>query len=56
MGKPHLMELRVRVVTFVKEGNSHRETARHIRVSPRCVNNMIILEQSPGGGTVRNFV
>ena len=43
MGKPHPIELRVRVVAFVKDGNSHREASRHFRVSPRFVNNMIIL-------------
>jgi len=48
MGKPHPMELRVRVVAFVKEGNSNRETARHFRVSPRFVNNMMILAWSSG--------
>ncbi|WP_245456233.1 helix-turn-helix domain-containing protein [Rhizobium leguminosarum] len=48
MGKPHLIELRARVVAFVKQGHSHREAARHFRVSPRFVNNMIILEQSSG--------
>jgi transposase len=48
MGKPHPMELRSRVVAFVKEGNSHRETARHFRVSPRFVNNMVILDRSSG--------
>jgi len=48
MGKPHPIELRVRVVAFVKEGHSHREAARHFRVSPRFVNNMIILGQSCG--------
>jgi transposase len=48
MGKPHPIEIRVRVVAFVKEGNSHREAARHFRVSPRFVNNMIILEQASG--------
>lgn len=41
MGKPHPMELRERVVAFVEEGNSHREAARHFRVSPRFVNNMM---------------
>jgi hypothetical protein len=51
MGKPHPIELRLRVVAFVKEGNSHREAARHFRVSPRFVNNMIILEQSSGSLT-----
>ena len=51
MGKPHPMELRMRVVAFVKQGNSHREASRHFRVSPRFVNNMIILEQSSGSLT-----
>ena len=48
MGKPHPIALRARVVGFVREGNSHREASRHFRVSPRFVNNMIILEQSSG--------
>jgi transposase len=48
MGKPHPMELRARVVAFVEEGNSHREAARHFRVSPRFVNNMVILHRSRG--------
>lgn len=48
MGKPHPIELRVRVVAFVREGNSHRAAARHFRVSPRFVNNMIILNRSSG--------
>lgn len=48
MGKPHPMALRVRVVAFVEEGNSHREAARHFRVSPRFVNNMMILHRSSG--------
>jgi transposase len=48
MGKPHPIELRARVVAFVEEGNSHREAARHFRVSPRFVNNMMILHRSHG--------
>ena len=43
MGKPHPVELRERVVTFVDEGHSHRAAAVHFRVSPRFVNDMIIL-------------
>ncbi len=31
MGRPHPVELRAPVVGFVKEGNSHREAARHFR-------------------------
>ncbi|WP_049777425.1 helix-turn-helix domain-containing protein [Allorhizobium ampelinum] len=44
----HPIELRVRVVAFVEEGNSHREAARHFRVSPRFVNNMVILKRASG--------
>lgn len=49
MGKPHPIELRERVVTFVDEGNSHREAARHYRVSPKFVNDMIKLRRETGG-------
>lgn len=49
MGKPHPVELRARVVGFVDEGNSHREAARHFRVSPRFVNDMIKLRRETGG-------
>lgn len=48
MGKPHPIELRERVVAFVNEGHSNREAARHFRVSPRFVNNMMILHRSSG--------
>ena len=48
MGKPHPIELRARVVAFVEEGNSDREAARHFRVSPRFVNNMVILKPASG--------
>jgi transposase len=48
MGKPHPIELRVRVVAFVEEGNSHGEAARRFRVSPRFVNNMVILKRASG--------
>jgi transposase len=48
MGKPHPIALRLRVVAFVEEGNGHREAARHFRVSPRFVNNMMILQRSSG--------
>lgn len=49
MGKPHPIELRERVVAFVDEGHSHREAARHFRVSPRFVNDMIKLRRETGG-------
>jgi transposase len=48
MGKPHPIELRARVVAFVEVGHSHREAARHFRVSPRFVNNMMILQRASG--------
>ena len=49
MGKPHPIELRERVVGFVDEGHGHRETARHFRVSPKFVNDMIKLRRKTGG-------
>jgi transposase len=48
MGKPHPIELRSRVVAFVEEGHGHREAARHFRVSPRFVNNLIKLKAQTG--------
>lgn len=49
MGKPHSIELRARVVAFVDEGHGHRAAARHFRVSPRFVNDMIGLRRETGG-------
>ena len=43
------MELRTRVIAFVEEGHGHREAARHFRVSPRFVNDMVILKRQTGG-------
>ena len=48
MGKPHPIELRERVVAFVEEGHTHRAAAAHFRVSPRFVNNMVILKRETG--------
>ena len=48
MGKPHPIELRARVVAFVDEGHGHRAAARHFRVSPRFVNDMIKLRRETG--------
>lgn len=48
MGKPHPIELRRRVVAFVDEGYGHREAARHFRVSPKFVNDMIKLRRETG--------
>lgn len=53
MGKPHPIELRVRVVAFVEEGHSHREAARHFRVSPRFVNNLMKLKAETGSLAAR---
>jgi transposase len=48
MGKPHPIELRERVVAFVDEGHGHREAARHFRVSPKFVNELIKLRRETG--------
>jgi len=48
MGKPHPIELRTRVVAFVDEGHGHREAARHLRVSPKFVNDLIKLRRETG--------
>ena len=49
MGKPHPVELRSRVIAFVEEGHGHREASRHFRVSPRFVNDLVILKRESGG-------
>jgi len=43
------MELRSRVVAFVEQGHGHREAAWHFRVSPRFVNDMVILKRASRG-------
>jgi len=48
MGRPHPMALRERVVAFVGEGSGHREAARHFRVSPKFVNDMVRLKRETG--------
>lgn len=48
MGRPHPVALRERVVAFVEEGNAHREAARHFRVSPKFVNDMVRLKRETG--------
>lgn len=48
MGRPHPIELRERVVAFVESGQTHRASADHFRVSPRFVNNMVILKRETG--------
>ena len=48
MGKQHPVELRERGVAFVEEGHGHRAASRHFRVSPRFVNNMVILKRETG--------
>ena len=49
VGKTHPIELRSRVVGFVEEGHGHREAARHFRVSPKFVNDMVKLKRESGG-------
>lgn len=53
MGKPLPIELRERVAAFVAEGHSHREAARQFRVSPRFVNNLMILVGETGSLAAR---
>ena len=48
MGKALPMALRERVAAFVDDGNSNREAARHFRVSPRFVNNLMKLRGETG--------
>jgi hypothetical protein len=48
MGKPYPMDLRTRVVDFVEEGNTHRATAAHFRVSIKFVNDMVKLKRETG--------
>jgi transposase len=48
MGKPHPMALRERVAAYVDEGHGHREAARHFRVSPRFVNELMKLRRETG--------
>jgi len=48
MGKAHPIELRERVVGFVEAGHTRRSAAEHFRVSPRFVNNMMILKRETG--------
>ncbi len=48
MGKPHPIELRERVIAFVDEGHRHREAARHFRVSPKFVNDLVKLRRETG--------
>jgi transposase len=48
MGKPLPMALRERVAAYVDEGHGHREAARHFRVSPRFVNELIKLRRQTG--------
>lgn len=53
MARPHPIEIRRRVIDFVEEGHGHREAARHFRVSPRFVNDMVILKRESGGLDVK---
>ena len=53
MVKAHPIEIRSRVIDFVEEGHGHREAARHFRVSPRFVNDMVILKRESGGLEVK---
>ncbi len=49
MRKAHPVDLRSRVIAFVEEEYGHIEAARRSRVSPRFVNDMVILKRESGG-------
>lgn len=53
MGKPHPIELRSRVIAYVDEGHGHREAARHFRVSPKFVNELVKLRRETGSLAAR---
>ena len=53
MGRPHPMALRERVVAFVEEGHSNRQASRHFRVSPRFVNDLMILHRKTSSLTAK---
>nr|WP_157747677.1 winged helix-turn-helix domain-containing protein [Cohaesibacter sp. ES.047] len=48
MGKSLPIALRERVASFVEAGHSHRAAASHFRVSPRFVNNLMLLKKETG--------
>ncbi|WP_244574588.1 hypothetical protein [Cohaesibacter sp. ES.047] len=45
MGKSLPIALRERVASFVDAGHSHRAAATHFHVSPRFVNNLMLLKK-----------
>ena len=45
MGKPHLLELRRRVVAHVEAGNTHHSAALRFDVSVKFVNDMVKLKR-----------
>ena len=47
IGKSHPLDLRSRVIAVVGHGQS--EAARHFRVSPRVVNDRVLLKRAGGG-------
>lgn len=48
MGKPHLIAQRSRVLAFVNEGQGRRVAARHFRVSPKFVKELVKLRRETG--------
>jgi transposase len=49
VGKSHPIELRSRVIAFVEARHGHREASRHFFVSPKFVNDLVILKRETGG-------
>jgi transposase len=48
LGKPHPVELRVRALALVEQGNTHTEAARRLCVSIKFVNDMVRLKRETG--------
>ena len=48
MGKPHPLELRLRVVAQVEAGNTHHSAAARFDVSVKFVNDMVKLKRETG--------
>ena len=49
IGKSHPLDLRSRVIAVVGDGHGQSEAARQFRVSPRVVNDRVLLKRAGGG-------
>lgn len=48
MDKPHPIELRTRIMSYVEVGHGHRKTALVFSVSPRFANDIVKLKAPTG--------